>query len=340
MAGLLDALTGGGNNPAGLLGLADALSPGRVVQRQEAIRRNIVNKQLLDSLGLEREKFDWEKKKLERPDVVWNEEEDDSGRKKKVPYEVVRLPNGSTTVRRMDIQGMTSGSPPPNNPYVTGTMNDSQAKDAYYANRAIEAEGVLRGGSPGAATAFPGLPKGGYEQNGQRVAGPGSYSIEGEGLDPAQNLLKDVGKYSKYNWNRPQYQKFDTAMSNWLTAVLRPESGAVIDPKKEYPEEVKKYFPLPGEDPGLVEQKRQARATAVKGIAAGAGRGYRPEYVIDAQGNYTRNPAWQAPQPQAQSGGGQQTAPRQISSKAEYDALPSGRNIQYIAPDGTVRTKR
>jgi hypothetical protein len=39
-----------------------------------------------------------------------------------------------------------------------------------------------------------------------------------------------------------------------------------------------------------------------------------------------------APPSQPQAGG-----PRQISSKAEYDALPPG--SQYVAPDGTTRTK-
>jgi hypothetical protein len=340
MAGLLDALTGG-NNPAGLLGLADALSPGRVVQRQEAMRRAIVNKQLMDSLGLERDRFEWEKKKLERPDVVWNEEEDGSGVKKKVPYEVVRLPNGSTTVRRMDIQGMPGGSPPPNNPYLSGSgaMNESQSKNAYYANRLAEAEGIFRGRSPAAATAFPGLTGGGYMQGGNRVAGPGAYSIENEGTSRWEKVKSDVGKYAGYNSNSPGYQKFDAAARNFLTGLLRPESGAVINYQTEYPEESRKYIPMPGDSPALIEQKRQARATALKGVAAGAGKGYRPEYVIDAQGNYARNPAGQA-QPQAQSQPQASAAPRQISSKAEYDALPSGQNIKYIAPDGTVRFKR
>jgi hypothetical protein len=338
MAGLLDQQRGG----IGLLeGLADALSPGRVVSRQEARRKAIVEQQLLGSLGLDREKFEFEKNKLNRPEVIWKEKKDENtGIVEHLPYEQVRKPDGSVSIRRINIEGMPNGAaPPPNNPYLAGSgaMNESQSKSAYYANRLAEAEGIFRGGSPEAATAFPGLTGGGYMQGGNRVAGPGAYSIENEGTSRWEKVKSDVGKYAGYNYNSPGYQKFDAAARNFLTGLLRPESGAVINYQTEYPEESRKYIPMPGDSPALIEQKRQARATALKGVAVGAGKGYRPEYVIDAQGNYARNPAGQA-QPQAQSQPQASAAPARVTSKAQYDALPRG--SKYIDPNGTPRTKQ
>lgn len=51
------------------------------------------------------------------------------------------------------------------------------------------------------------------------------------------------------------------AQRDWVRAKLRKESGAVIG-VDEMAEEVRTYFPLPGEGPEIIEQKRQARLQA------------------------------------------------------------------------------
>jgi len=51
------------------------------------------------------------------------------------------------------------------------------------------------------------------------------------------------------------------AQRDWVRAKLRKESGAVIG-ADEMAEEIRTYFPLPGEGPELTEQKRQARKAA------------------------------------------------------------------------------
>lgn len=64
-------------------------------------------------------------------------------------------------------------------------------------------------------------------------------------------------------------QQYRQAQENWVTANLRKESGAVIG-AEEMDREIKKYFPLPGEKPKTIEQKRQARLDAMAGMEAEA----------------------------------------------------------------------
>lgn len=65
------------------------------------------------------------------------------------------------------------------------------------------------------------------------------------------------------------YQQFDSAKRDFITAVLRKESGAAIG-RDEYDNEEKKYFPMPGDKPAVIEQKRIARQNAIKAMQAAA----------------------------------------------------------------------
>lgn len=67
-----------------------------------------------------------------------------------------------------------------------------------------------------------------------------------------------------------QIQQFEQAKRNFLTAVLRRESGAVISPS-EMAEGGKQYFPAFGDKPEVIEQKRVNRATALTGLQKAAG---------------------------------------------------------------------
>lgn len=58
-----------------------------------------------------------------------------------------------------------------------------------------------------------------------------------------------------------QQEKILQAQRDWVRAKLRKESGAVIG-EDEMAEEIRTYFPLPGEDESTVEQKRQSRLQA------------------------------------------------------------------------------
>jgi hypothetical protein len=68
------------------------------------------------------------------------------------------------------------------------------------------------------------------------------------------------------------------ARVNFITAVLRKESGASISPT-EFATAEKNYFPAPGDSEKIVKQKQQAREMAIKAmkIQAGPGAKYFPE---------------------------------------------------------------
>ena len=66
-------------------------------------------------------------------------------------------------------------------------------------------------------------------------------------------------------------QEYDAAKLNFITAVLRKESGAAI-PESEFANEERKYFPQPGDRPGTIHQKQAARRLAIESLQTQAGR--------------------------------------------------------------------
>jgi hypothetical protein len=67
-------------------------------------------------------------------------------------------------------------------------------------------------------------------------------------------------------------QATDQARRNFVTAVLRKESGAVISPS-EFAGEAQKYFPQPGDTTKVIKQKQEARELAIKALEIQAGPG-------------------------------------------------------------------
>jgi hypothetical protein len=66
-------------------------------------------------------------------------------------------------------------------------------------------------------------------------------------------------------------QSYYQAAADWVRAKLRKESGAVIA-TEEMETEIKTYFPMPGDSPRVIEQKRLARLQAQEGMANMGGR--------------------------------------------------------------------
>jgi hypothetical protein len=71
-----------------------------------------------------------------------------------------------------------------------------------------------------------------------------------------------------------EQQQVDAARKNFITAVLRKESGAAISPTEFYTE-AQKYFPQPGDSDQVIKQKSHARETAIKAMEIQAGPGKR-----------------------------------------------------------------
>ena len=69
-------------------------------------------------------------------------------------------------------------------------------------------------------------------------------------------------------------QSTDQARRNFVTAILRKESGAAISPS-EFANESLKYFPQPGDTDKVVKQKQDARELAIKALEVQAGPGAR-----------------------------------------------------------------
>ena len=190
--------------------------------------------------------------------------------------------------------GEAAGGTGANNPFAPdGKQTNEQANAGLYAGRMFQAEKILR--DPKIETAAQST----YERIKAKLPGAGE----------------------SYNLNSNDYQKFDQAQRNFINAVLRRESGAVISPD-EFDNARKQYFPAPGDTPDRIAQKRANRQEAIRGIAGAAG------------------PAWRAPATFDEKGELQDRAPSKVTGITEeaYRALPKG--ATYTAPDGSTRTKR
>ncbi len=148
-------------------------------------------------------------------------------------------------------------------------MNDEQSKAALYSSRMFNAEKIL--GDPSVVEAATSL----KQQGMARVPIAGNF------------LVSD------------NFQKFDQAQRDFINAVLRRESGAAIA-ATEFANATQQYFPQPGDSAEKLAQKRANRIEAIRGIAAAAGPGYRPDNTFDEKGNVVPNPAPKRNQPQAQ----------------------------------------
>jgi hypothetical protein len=95
-----------------------------------------------------------------------------------------------------------------------------------------------------------------------------------------------VGNYFTSN----DYQSGKQAQRDFVNAVLRRESGAVISPS-EFANASKQYFPQAGDSPETLAQKAANRKTALEGIQRAAGASYKPKAVTPAKTRLKYNPA-------------------------------------------------
>jgi hypothetical protein len=90
----------------------------------------------------------------------------------------------------------------------------------------------------------------------------------------------------------PQQQQFQQAKLNFITAILRKESGAAIG-QDEFEREDQKYFPQIKDSDAVKAQKKQARETAIKAMEIQAGPGAKEIQKFSPRGEPTTksNPA-------------------------------------------------
>jgi hypothetical protein len=103
----------------------------------------------------------------------------------------------------------------------------------------------------------------------QAYGKPGTYqaimrAIPSAGLTTGlANVSEDVGR-----------QQYRQAQENWVTANLRPESGAVIG-ADEMEKEIAKYFPQANDAQKTIEQKQRARRDTELAMTVRAGPAYK-----------------------------------------------------------------
>lgn len=93
-----------------------------------------------------------------------------------------------------------------------------------------------------------------------------------EGLEEsATDFARYAAPYTP-NWAKPEdWQRLEQAQREFVNAILRQESGAVIS-DAEFANAAQQYFPQPGDSREVVMQKRRSRETALKNMRQSADR--------------------------------------------------------------------
>lgn len=129
---------------------------------------------------------------------------------------------------------------------------EGQTNANTYATRMEQAEGVINKLAP-YINKFPD----------QGLVGGAKYAALGVAPD----------MFNKYKGN--EYQSYQQAQRNFMSAVLRKESGAMISDKEMADGKVQ-YFPIPGDSNEVLAQKAANRKAAIEGIKGAAGKAYKP----------------------------------------------------------------
>jgi hypothetical protein len=96
--------------------------------------------------------------------------------------------------------------------------------------------------------------------------------LEDQGADMVQAVLSGVPKFGNFLITGER-QRYEQAKRDFINAQLRRESGAAIAPH-EFENANKQYFPVPGDEPETIAQKRANRITALQSMEAAAGVTY------------------------------------------------------------------
>lgn len=137
--------------------------------------------------------------------------------------------------------------------------------------------------------------------------------------------------------NTKEGQMLDQAKRDFINATLRRESGAVIsDP--EFDNGSKQYFPQPGDAAEVIEQKRNNRLLAQRGILAEVPNSDTRVAQVRNPGGQAQADASRGASDPANTPAGQTANLAQVKDAAGYDALPSG--ATFTTPSGEVRRKK
>lgn len=197
-------------------------------------------------------------------------------------------------------------------------LNVEQGRAQLFGTRAAEADNILRG----------------LEDNGTTDTGIIRSVVSGAaGMTPFVGDKMASAASSGMNTlpgivggPSDEQQQTDQARRDFVNAVLRIESGAVINPD-EFNNAQKQYFPQPGDSEAVIKQKRANRQSAIEGLSVMSGPA-KPR--IDA--------ARARAKPDGRTSTGKiGDAAVRINGDDGFNALPKG--ARYVGPDGVERTK-
>jgi hypothetical protein len=157
------------------------------------------------------------------------------------PLVAIQTPNGQVLVPRSQASGQTPAA-------TREAPTEGERTSANYLGRMEEAEKLLGDYRPNMVD-YVGATR--TMTSGPMMAGVYNKAVSEEG------------------------QKFYQAAADWVRAKLRKESGAVISPE-EMAQEIKTYFPVPGDTDATIKQKANARQQAMEGMKGMSGRAVQP----------------------------------------------------------------
>jgi len=99
---------------------------------------------------------------------------------------------------------------------------------------------------------------------------------------PSAGLTTGIANWTE-DTGRQQYRQ---AQENWVTANMRPESGAVIGPV-EMEKEIIKYFPQANDDQATIDQKARARRDTELAVKVRAGPAFKQIEKMAAGGQFS-----------------------------------------------------
>jgi hypothetical protein len=113
--------------------------------------------------------------------------------------------------------------------------------------------------------------------------------FEDQGLRWGQQSLEKVPMGLGNLARDSEFQQFDQARRDFINAILRRESGAVIS-ETEFENGNLQYFPVPGDQQPVIDQKRKNRENAIEGIRVGSGAGAAYVDEMNPDNNSGENP--------------------------------------------------
>lgn len=142
---------------------------------------------------------------------------------------------------RADGQGLEAIPGGPADPNTSkGTLNEGQSKALAFGAR--------------------------MQQSGQNLDGLAAQGVTQPGY--IKRMADTVGAGALANWTQsPEQQQVEQSQRDFVNAVLRKESGAAIS-NSEFENARRQYFAQPGDSPQVLEQKRQNRELATRGMLA------------------------------------------------------------------------